>query len=264
MTIFRPCIDLHDGQVKQIVGSTLFDPSNRSSVADDLVVNFVSERTAAWFAEKYKSDNLQGGHLIQLGPGNEAAALGALAAFPGGLQLGGGISLHNAARWLDRGASHVIVTSCLFDDAGRFLEQNLIELEREIGASRLVIDLSCKRTTQGWMVAKDRWQTLTDLPVNHETLERLANYCDEFLIHAADVEGLCQGVDAELIGLLGAWGGIPMTYAGGVASMDDIRLVSAVGEGKVDVTVGSSLDVFGGSGVAYRDLLDWNQSRRLS
>ena len=114
------------------------------------------------------------------------------------------------------------------------------------------------------MVAKHRWQTLTDLPVNHETLERLANYCDEFLIHAADVEGLCQGVDAELIGLLGAWGGIPMTYAGGVASMDDIRLVSAVGEGKVDVTVGSSLDVFGGSGVAYRDLLDWNQSRRLS
>lgn len=260
MTIFRPCIDLHDGHVKQIVGSTLSDPNNRSGMGDDLVVNFVSEQSAMWFAEKYKADNLPGGHVIQLGPGNEKAAIGALSAFPGGLQLGGGIRKDNAARWLDRGASHVIVTSCLFDESGHFLEEELIGLEREIGASRLVIDLSCKRTGQGWMVAKDRWQTLTDLPVNHETLDYLAGYCEEFLIHAADVEGLSQGVDAELIGLLGTWGGIPMTYAGGVASMDDVLRVSKVGEGKVDVTVGSSLDIFGGDGVAYRDLVEWNHS----
>ncbi|MDE0935568.1 MAG: phosphoribosylformimino-5-aminoimidazole carboxamide ribotide isomerase [Mariniblastus sp.] len=261
MTIFRPCIDLHEGHVKQIVGSTLSDPSNSVAGDDDLVVNFVSERTAAWYAEKYKSDDLRGGHVIQLGPGNEESAIGALAAFPGGLQLGGGISQENAAQWLDRGASHVIVTSCLFDEAGNFLEQKLIELEREVGASRLVIDLSCKSTEQGWMVAKDRWQTLTDLSVSHETLEHLAGFCDEFLIHAADVEGLCQGVDVELIGLLGAWGKIPMTYAGGVASMEDIRRVSTVGQGKVDVTVGSAMDIFGGDGVTYRELVDWNHAR---
>ncbi|MCP4097356.1 MAG: phosphoribosylformimino-5-aminoimidazole carboxamide ribotide isomerase [Planctomycetaceae bacterium] len=264
MTIFRPCIDLHDGHVKQIVGSTLNDSNDCLAADDPLVVNFVSDRTSMWYAAKYKADHLRGGHVIQLGSGNEEAAIAALAEFPGGLQLGGGIRRENAAQWLDRGASHVIVTSCLFDEPGHFLEHKLIELEREISASRLVIDLSCKRTEQGWVVAKDRWQTLTDLPVNHETLDRLAGYCDEFLIHAADVEGLCQGVDVELIDLLGAWGKIPMTYAGGVASMDDVRLVSEVSKHKVDVTVGSSLDLFGGNGVAYRELVDWNQSRKLN
>ena len=264
MTFFRPCIDLHEGHVKQIVGGTLTDPLDRVAGEDDLVVNFVSERSAAWYAEKYQSDSLQGGHVIQLGPGNEDAAISALSAFPGGLQVGGGVTQDNAAQWLDRGASHVIVTSCLFDGAGHFLEHKLIELEREISASRLVIDLSCKRTKRGWVVAKDRWQTLTDLPVNHETLDRLAGHCNEFLIHAADVEGLCQGVDVELIDLLGAWGKIPMTYAGGVASMDDVRLVSEVSDHKVDVTVGSSLDLFGGDGVAYRELVDWNQSREVN
>ncbi len=264
MTIFRPCIDLHEGHVKQIVGSTLSDGSSRLGDDEQLIVNFVSERTAAWYAAKYKADDLYGGHVIQLGPGNEKAAIAALAEYPSGLQLGGGITRENAAQWLDRGASHVIVTSCLFDEGGHFLEHKLIELEREIGSSRLVIDLSCKRTEQGWMVAKDRWQTLTDLPVNHETFDRLAGYCAEFLIHAADVEGLSQGVDVDLIGLLGAWGKIPMTYAGGVASMDDVQRVAAVGHQKVDVTVGSSLDLFGGEGVTYRELVEWNQSANLN
>lgn len=264
MTFFRPCIDLHEGHVKQIVGGTLCDSHECVTEEGDLVVNFVSERSAAWYAEKYQSDSLRGGHVIQLGAGNEDAAISALSSFPGGLQVGGGVTQDNATQWLDRGASHVIVTSCLFDEEGHFLEQKLIELERKIGASRLVIDLSCKRTERGWMVAMDRWQTLTNLPVTFETLDRLAGYCDEFLIHAADVEGLCQGVDVELIDLLGTWSKIPMTYAGGVASMDDIRLVSEVSKHKVDVTVGSALDLFGGDGVTYRELVDWNQSRNLN
>ncbi|CAM3080397.1 phosphoribosylformimino-5-aminoimidazole carboxamide ribotide isomerase [Rariglobus hedericola] len=252
-TKFRPCIDLHDGKVKQIVGGSLRDDGA------GLRENFVSDESAASFAARYQADGLFGGHVIKLGQGNDEAAREALAAFPGGLHIGGGINADNATQWLEAGASHVIVTSWLFDADGRFLDDRLETLKRRVGAERLVLDLSCRRTASGWTVAMNRWQTLTDLHVTPEILDRLAGSCAEFLIHAADVEGLCGGIDADLVALLGGWGKIPMTYAGGVATMDDVLKVEHASGGKLDLTVGSALDIFGGRGVCYTDLVLWNQ-----
>lgn len=220
--------------------------------------NFVSDRSAGWFAETFRKDDLTGGHVIKLGPGNDEAAREALAAWPGGLQIGGGIDAENAAIWLEAGASHVIVTSALFDAQGKFLEPVLESLVRKIGREKLVIDLSCRRTPGGWTVAMNRWQTPTNLDVSHATLDRLAPFCDEFLIHAADVEGLCRGIDSDLVTLLGNWGKCPVTYAGGAATMADLLLVEDAGRGAVDVTVGSALDLFGGKGLIYNNLVSWN------
>ena len=267
MTKFRPCIDLHNGQVKQIVGGSLRDSetttSSETKPASDnsLVENFVATHPAEWFAEKYADDKLTGGHVIKLGPGNESAAAAALAAYPQGLQIGGGIDLGNAARWIDAGASHVIVTSWLFDSQGRFQSERLDQLAAAIGKQRIVVDLSCKRTADGWTVAMNRWQTLTDLKVDTSTLNRLADRCDEFLIHAADVEGLCQGIDSDLVRLIGGWGKIAVTYAGGVAGMADVELIDELSSGSIDVTVGSSLDLFGGTGVRYDELVSRNRTR---
>ena len=251
---FRPCIDLHGGKVKQIVGGSLRDDGSAPKE------NFVSEKPPSWFAEKFRKDNLTGGHVIMLGPGNDQAAREALAAWPGGMQVGGGIRADNASQWLDAGASHVIITSALFDPSGKFLQHALEEIVAEVGKEKLVLDLSCSRTTSGWTVAMNRWQTLTELSVSAETLDALLPYCDEFLIHAADVEGLCGGVDAELISLLGNWGKCPVTYAGGAATLADIALVDSAGKGLVDVTVGSALDLFGGSGICYAELAGMSQT----
>jgi phosphoribosylformimino-5-aminoimidazole carboxamide ribotide isomerase len=263
MTKFRPCIDLHEGAVKQIVGGTL------DSESADLETNFVSERPAEWYADKYRDDQLAGGHVIKLGPGNDEAARSALAAWPGGLQIGGGIDAQNAEAWLEAGASQVIVTSHLFDsETAEFCPQRLERLVALIGADRLVIDLSCRRDVlegdQGlrWVVAMNRWQTPTDLEVTTETLDRLANSCAEFLIHAADVEGRCEGIDAELVEMLGSWGGRPVTYAGGASSLEDLRRVDEISGGRVDLTIGSALDIFGGSLVNYADCVKFN--RRVS
>lgn len=253
MTKFRPCIDLHQGKVKQIVGGSLRDEGAGPTE------NFVSDRPSSWFATTFRDDDLTGGHVIKLGPGNDEAAREALGAWPGGLQIGGGIHEDNAAEWLDAGASHVIVTSALFDAEGKFLEDTLRSLVGKIGREKLVIDLSCRRTQDGWTVAMNRWQTPTELNVDHATLDRLAPFCDEFLIHAADVEGLCRGIDADLVALLGGWGKLPVTYAGGAATMEDLLLVERAGRGSVDVTVGSALDIFGGNGLCYNDLADWNK-----
>jgi phosphoribosylformimino-5-aminoimidazole carboxamide ribotide isomerase len=253
MTKFRPCIDLHQGVVKQIVGGSLRDEGAGPTE------NFVSDRPAGWFAEKFRRDALRGGHVIKLGPGNDHAAREALAAYPGGLQIGGGIHSENAADWLAAGASHVIMTSALFDADGKFLEPTLRALVEKIGKDRLVIDLSCRRSPEGWTVAMNRWQTLTDLAVTHATLDRLAPYCAEFLIHAADVEGLRGGIDADLVALLGTWGKCPVTYAGGAATMADLELVERASRGAVDITVGSALDLFGGESLRYEDLVGWNE-----
>ncbi|MEO8614589.1 MAG: phosphoribosylformimino-5-aminoimidazole carboxamide ribotide isomerase [Luteolibacter sp.] len=252
MTKFRPCIDLHQGKVKQIVGGSLRDEGPGP------VENFVSAHPPAWFAERFRADGLRGGHVIKLGPGNDEAAREALSAWPGGLQIGGGIDASNAAKWLDAGASQVIVTSALFDAAGKFQEETLKALVGAIGREKLVIDLSCRATHGGWTVAMNRWQTLTELALDHTTLDWLAPFCTEFLIHAADVEGLCGGIDADLVKMLGTWGEIPITYAGGAATTADLLLVESAGQGKVDVTVGSALDLFGGNGLIYRDLVAWN------
>jgi phosphoribosylformimino-5-aminoimidazole carboxamide ribotide isomerase len=260
MTRFRPCIDLHEGKVKQIVGGTLRDSGPGPKE------NFVASRSAAWFAAKYREDALTGGHVIKLGPGNDEAARQALAAYPGGLQIGGGITADNADSWIEAGASHVIVTSWFFDSAGRLLEDRLEQLVRRVGKEHIVLDLSCRRITsaeaEGWRVAMNRWQTLTEVAIDRVSLERLACYADEFLIHAADVEGLCQGIDEPLVKQMARHASLPMTYAGGVATIDDVERVQTASQGKVDVTVGSALDLFGGSGVRYDDLLCWNERSR--
>ena len=249
--MFRPCIDLHEGKVKQIVGGTLGDAGLRT--------NFVSEKSAAWFAERYKYDGLFGGHVIQLGAGNEAEARAALAAFPGGLHLGGGVNATNARGWLDAGASHVIVTSWVFRE-GRVDWARLDELVKTIGKEKLVLDLSCRKRSEDYFVVTDRWQKFTDLSVNAETLKKFSSHCAEFLIHAVDVEGLCRGIDGELVEKLGQWSPIPMTYAGGANSLADLEAVTRLGAGKVDLTIGSALDIFGGSGVKYEDCVKFNRS----
>ena len=228
MTRFRPCIDLHDGKVKQIVGGTLSDDGTTPQT------NFVAEQSATWFARRYREDGLTGGHVIKLGPGNDAEARAALAAYPGGLQIGGGVNIDNAAEWIDRGASHIVVTSWLFDSSGRFQEDRIRSLVDAVGRQRIVLDLSCRRChgddgADAWRVAMNRWQTLTDIELTHETLHRLSRFADEFLIHAADVEGLCQGIDEPLVALIGSWAGLPMTYAGGRGD-DRRRAQSGIGQ----------------------------------
>jgi phosphoribosylformimino-5-aminoimidazole carboxamide ribotide isomerase len=251
--MFRPCIDLHEGKVKQIVGGTLGDAGLRT--------NFVSEKSAAWFAELYRRDGLKGGHVIQLGSGNEAEARAALAAFPGGLHLGGGVNASNARGWLEAGASHVIVTSWVFRE-GRVDWARLEELVKAIGKDRLVLDLSCRQRAEKYFVVTDRWQKFTDLEVNAGTLQKFSAYCVEFLIHAVDVEGLCRGIDRELVEKLGVWTPIPMTYAGGANSLADLEAVTSLGQGKVDLTIGSALDIFGGNGVKYVDCVTFNHRQK--
>ena len=206
--MFRPCIDLRDGKVVQIVGGTLSD--NAAAVR----TNFVSEQPSSWFAELYKRDGLKGGHVIMLGAGNEQPARAALAAYSEGLQIGGGINADNARAWLDAGASHVIVTSWVFRD-GKLDEARLAELIKIVGKEKLVLDLSCRKRGADYFVVTDRWQKFTDLKISAEVLQSLAKSCAEFLVHAVDVEGLCRGIDRELVELLGRWTPIPTTYAGG-------------------------------------------------
>jgi phosphoribosylformimino-5-aminoimidazole carboxamide ribotide isomerase len=250
--MFRPCIDLHQGKVKQIVGSTLSDDPST------LRTNFVSERPGSWFAELYKKDDVRGAHVIMLGKGNESAAKETLAAYRGGLQIGGGISLENACEWLEAGASHVIVTSWLFPN-GELSWERLDQLTNAIGKQRLVVDLSCKQSANAYMVMTDRWQKATGFVISKDGLQKLANYCDEFLVHAVDVEGMCKGVDLELVKLLAEWSPIPVTYAGGARSIEDLETVTRVSGGRVDLTIGSALDIFGGSGVKYADAVAFNK-----
>jgi phosphoribosylformimino-5-aminoimidazole carboxamide ribotide isomerase len=243
---------LHEGRVKQIVGGSLNDSGST------LQTNFVSDRPAKWFAELYRKDDLRGGHVIMLGPGNDTAAREALAAWPGGLQIGGGINADNARAWLDTGASHVIITSWVFRD-GKLDWERLRELVSKIGKAQLVLDLSCRKRDGKYFVVTDRWQKFTEMEVNRDTLETLAKYCDEFLIHAVDVEGLCQGIDAALVANLGDWTPLPTTYAGGARSLDDLKLVTRLGKGRVDLTIGSALDIFGGKGVKYDEAVAFNR-----
>lgn len=249
LTQFRPCIDLHQGQVKQIVGGSLNDQG-----AD---TNFVSEYDAAYYANLYRQHNLLGGHVIALGPGNQEAVLQALAAWPNALQFGGGVNNENAADFLKAGASHVIVTSYLFEN-GEFSWSRLEKLKAEAGKERLVLDLSCRKTHSGWNIATDRWQTVTSTAVDAKTLSELAEHCDEFLIHAADVEGLQGGIDEALVSLLGDHVSIPTTYAGGARSIDDLQRVHELSKGRVDLTIGSALDIFGGKGITLEECLEWN------
>ena len=251
---FRPCIDIHNGKVKQIVGGSLRDEGNRSEE------NFVADKDASFFAELYRRDGVRGGHIILLNPvGSEyyeatkAQAIQALKAFPGGLQAGGGITPENAEDFLKAGASHVIVTSYVFRD-GKIDYANLEKMVRAVGREHLVLDVSCRKRDGRYYVVTDRWQKFTRETVDRELLERLMGYADEFLVHAVDVEGKASGIEKELVSVLGSWAKIPITYAGGVGSFDDIAELKRLGQGRLNVTIGSALDLFGGT-MEYKRVL---------
>jgi phosphoribosylformimino-5-aminoimidazole carboxamide ribotide isomerase len=255
--MFRPCIDLRGGKVVQIVGGTLTDSGLGTRT------NFESDRPASWFASLYRRDGLKGGHVIQLGPGNDTAARDALGAYPGGMQVGGGVTADNAVEWLDAGASHVIVTSWVFRE-GRLDEERLARLVRVVGRERIVLDLSCRRRDGDYLVATDRWQRLTELKIDAPLLQRLSESCAEFLVHAVDVEGLCKGIDRELVERLAADSRLPTTYAGGARRLEDLEEVTRLSGGRVDLTIGSALDLFGGSGVRYEDCVAFNRHQLAS
>lgn len=249
---FRPCIDIHNGQVKQIVGGSLQDEGDRAKE------NFVARQDAAFFAEIYRKSGLKGGHIILLNArdsehyeATRQQALSALRAYPGGLQAGGGMTPDNVKEYLDAGASHVIVTSYVFRN-GRIHYDRLKKMTEAVGKEHMVLDVSCKKTQRGYLVVTDRWQKLTEEKVDEALLERLAGYCDEFLIHAVDVEGKAEGIEQELAAMLGQWGGKPVTYAGGVHSYEDLRLLRRLGRNHLNVTIGSALDLFGGT-------LEWSK-----
>ena len=251
---FRPCIDIHNGKVKQIVGGSL------RAEGDAAAENFVADQDAAFFADFYKKDGLKGGHVILLN-GKDSSwyqktkmqALLALAAYPQGLQVGGGINDENAEEFLKAGASHVIVTSFVFRE-GIFYQENLEKLLRAVGREHLVLDLSCRKKGGDYYIVTDRWQKFTDVILNPKILDELAGYCDEFLIHAVDAEGKAKGIERELAKMLGAWKGVPITYAGGVGSFADLDELRKYGKNHIDVTVGSALDLFGGN-MPYRDVI---------
>ena len=244
---FRPCIDIHNGKVKQIVGGTLSDEK------DAALENFVSEKNASDYALLYKKMGLKGGHVILLNSrdseyyeATKSQAVGALKAYPGGLQIGGGITDENAEEFIAYGASHVIVTSFLFKE-DKFSLSRMRKLEKAVGREHVVFDLSVKRYPDGYHIMTDRWQTKTNEVLTPMILVRLGEFCDEFLIHAVDVEGKAEGIEVSLIEALRCYNNHPLTYAGGVHSLDDIRLLKKIGENRIDVTVGSALDLFGGS-----------------
>jgi len=250
---FRPCIDLHHGKVVQIVGGSLQDGHDEL-----LETNFVSSKSPSEYAALYQSDGLVGGHVISLGKGNQAAALEALSAFPGGMHYGGGVNPDNATEYLDAGASHVIVTSWMFEE-NKLSIQKLAELSKKVGRERLVLDLSCRSRDGSFYIVTNRWQTFTEAKVHADLLESLAEYCSEYLVHGVDVEGKSQGIQEELIAILGEHSPLPVTYAGGVARLSDLDLVKLLGRDRVDLTIGSALDIFGGK-IPYESVLQWTRN----
>lgn len=251
---FRPCIDIHNGTVKQIVGGSLKDQG------DEAITNFASRYEADYYAEMYKEDGLKGGHIILLNPpsseyyeATKRQAYLALRAYPGGMQIGGGITADNAREYLDAGASHVIVTSYVFRD-GEIHWENLDKLVKVAGKEHVVLDLSCRKKDDGYYIVTDRWQKFTNVKLSHEVLDKLAEYCDEFLVHGVDVEGKASGVALELVRLLATWNGCSVTYAGGIGSAEDLQKFAEISEKKLDFTIGSALDLFGGS-ISYADII---------
>lgn len=251
---FRPCIDIHNGKVKQIVGSSINDNG------DNAVENFVSGKDSVYYAKMYKNDGLTGGHIIQLNSSDSEyyqdtrnQAVMALEAYSGGMQAGGGINAENAGYFLDKGASHVIVTSYVFSN-GEINYDNLRKISRAAGKENLVLDLSCRKKDGDYYIVTDRWQRFSNVTVDEKILNELSSYCDEFLIHAVDVEGKASGIEEELVLKLGKWDGIPITYAGGISGYNDILKLKEYGNGRIDFTIGSALDIFGGS-ISYKDIV---------
>ena len=238
---FRPCIDIHNGKVKQIVGGSLKD------AGDQAAENFVAEQDAAYFAKLYQKEGIKGGHIILLNPvsseyykATREQAEHALRAYPGGLQIGGGVTAENAKEFRD----------------GKINYDNLKRLNAAVGRERLVLDLSCRKKEDTYYIVTDRWQEFTDEEVSTVLLDELSSYCDEFLIHAVDVEGKAKGIEKELVKMLGEWGKIPVTYAGGVGSFEDLLELKKLGNNRLNVTIGSALDLFGGP-MAYDKVLQY-------
>lgn len=250
---FRPCIDIHNGKVKQLVGGSLKDEGNKAKE------NFVSEKEAGYFATLYKNDGLKGGHIIILNAtdseffkASKEQALKALNAYPKGMQIGGGVNDKNAKGYIDAGASHVIVTSFVFKD-GKVNYENLNKLVDAVGKEHIVLDLSCRKKDENYYIVTDRWQKFTDEKVSVELLEKLSDYCDEFLIHGVDVEGKGGGMEEELVKILADYNKVPITYAGGIAAMEQIRHFEKISEGRLDFTIGSAIDLFGGK-LSYKEI----------
>ena len=254
---FRPCIDLHEGKVVQIVGSSLLDNDQNA-----LETNFIACDSAAAYASRYQTDDLYGGHVISLGEGNRDAAISALKAFPGGMQYGGGVNPDNAGEYIQAGASHVIVTSWVFLH-DRLSESRLENMRDSVGREKLVLDLSCRKKGDDFYIVTNRWQTFTEEKVSPELLLRMSEYCAEYLVHGVDVEGKRQGIQEDLIRILAEYSPIPVTYAGGVHNLSDLELVKTLGQGRVDLTIGSALDIFGGQ-VAYQQVVEWSKNNSAS
>ena len=258
----RPCIDIHNGKVKQIVGGSLSDEKKSA------VENYVSEYDADYYASLYKKDNLPGGHIILLNPSGTPEyeadmeqARKALTAYPGGMQIGGGITAESAGSFLEMGASHVIVTSYVFHE-GRIDYGRLENLTKEVGREHLVLDLSCRRKGEKYYIVTDRWQKFTDVAISTETLEEMAPFCSEYLIHAVDSEGKKNGIEEKLVELLSRFDRCPVTYAGGVGSLKDLKTLNEAGKGRLDVTIGSALDLFGGR-LSYKEAVNYCKSEGL-
>lgn len=244
---FRPCIDIHNGKVKQLIGGSIADSDNSARE------NYVSAYTSAWYAKLFEKKQLKNGHVILLNSkdspyyeASKAQVLEALSAYPGGLQAGGGITAENAEEYLKAGASHVIVTSYVFKN-GDISYENLNRLMEHVGKEKVVLDLSCRKKDGAYYIVTDRWQKYTKVKLDHDVLDMFSSFCDEFLVHAVDVEGKVNGIETELVEMLGTWKRLPITYAGGVRSFEDIRTIQKAGDGKVHFTVGSALDLYGGS-----------------
>jgi len=193
-----------------------------------------------------------GGHIILLNSktseyyeATKRQAMLALQTYPGGLQIGGGITADNATQYIEAGASHVIVTSYVFKD-GEINWENLKRLVDAVGKEHVVLDLSCRKRDDKYYVVTDRWQTFTNVEISEDVLNKMASYCDEFLVHGVDVEGKSSGVELELVDILAKWNQIPITYAGGIGSMEDLKVFEEQSKGKLDFTIGSALDLFGG------------------
>lgn len=252
---FRPCIDIHNGQVKQIVGGSLID------MGDYAKENFVSDKDGGYYATLYKNAGLKGGHIILLNPKDSRyyeddvlQAKKALAAYNNGLMIGGGINNENACEFLKAGASHVIVTSYVFKN-GEILFDNLEKIKSETGKEHLVLDLSCRKKDGDYYIVTDRWQKFTNVKITGKLMKELSSYCDEYLIHAVDVEGQAHGIESGLVRILDEYNTIPVTYAGGVGSYEDLTLLKELGHNKIDVTIGSALDLFGGK-LEFKKVLD--------
>ncbi len=251
---FRPCIDIHNGKVKQLVGGSLKDKGNMAQE------NFVSKNNAEYFAGLYRKDGLKGGHIIILNSKDSEyfeksknQAMKALKAYPNGLQIGGGINDENAKEYISAGASHVIVTSFVFKD-GVVNYSNLEKLMKAVGKEHIVLDLSCRKKGDDYYIVTDRWQNFTEEKVTVKLLEMLSVYCDEFLVHGVDVEGKGAGMEVELVKILSGYNKTPITYAGGIASMEQIEQFGMISNEKLDFTIGSALDLFGGN-LSYNKII---------